>query len=204
MTQSEKPKIPRPDADTLAQQQADALATFQRWAADPLSLVVDTETTDLTGDAWEIAAGRLRDAQPLLDLRGEPQTPWSPRALELQAPDIQDQLRGLPHLRTHAQDIRRLLDAHHVLAYNAEFDHDTLERTCQVTLRGFECVMLAYAPLAARWSESRGYWKTVKLSEACELEGVPVERRTLHGARVDMRLTSELILAVARRAASAT
>lgn len=99
MTQFEKPTIPRPDADILAQQQASALATFQRWANDPLSLVVDTETTDLTGDAWEIAAGRLRDAQPLLDVRGEPQIPWSPRPLECKSRALEDgeALRGLRH-----------------------------------------------------------------------------------------------------------
>lgn len=36
------------------------------------------------------------------------------------------------------------------------------------------------------------------------MEGVAIERRTLHGARADMRLTCELILAIARRAAAST
>ncbi|MBZ9715599.1 hypothetical protein [Deinococcus multiflagellatus] len=171
---------------------------FQRWAADSLSLIVDTETTDLTGEAWEVEADWLHDTALLLHLRGEPDTEWHTQALAMHLPVIQDQLRGLPHLRTHTSAVGGVLTRHHVLAYNEAFDRSVLECTCGLSLNSFGCVMLAYAPLAARWSGTYGRWKAVKLAEARALEGVPVERRTVHSALGDVQPTRDLILAVAR------
>lgn len=191
--------FPQPDAATTARQRTDALAQFRAWAADPLALVLDTETTSLEGEVWEIAAGRVQHPTPILHLRGEPRTEWGERALQMQDTDIRDQLRGLPHLSAYAGGLAALIGNHHPLAWG-DFDHPAIERTCGLQgLPEFGDVMAAYAPLAGRWSESRGLWKFVKLEEACEAEGVPVGDARTHSAPGDVLLTARLIQAVAQR-----
>lgn len=191
---------PSPDPETITRQRTEALAQFRAWVADPLALAVDAETTSLEGEAWEIAAGRVGHPTPALHLRGEPRTEWGERALAMQDADIREQLRGLPHLSVHAGELDTLLRSHHPVAWREEFDRAAIERTCGLhSLPKFADAMEAYAPLAGRWSKSKGLWKFVKLEEACELEGVPMEDVRVHSAPGDVLLLTRLIQAVARR-----
>jgi DNA polymerase III subunit epsilon len=187
-------------ADMAARARAYAHAQFAAWANDPLSLVLDVETTGLTGDVWEVAAVRVWDRAPVYVVRGQVGTEWSERALEMHGADIAERLEGLPHLRGHVEGITGLLGRNRVLTWGAEFDRAQLVQTLGRDLAPFECVMSAYAPLAGNWSESKQIWKWVSLAEAARLEDLAVNADDqAHTALGDARLTAQLIQAVAQR-----
>ncbi|WP_221091561.1 3'-5' exonuclease [Deinococcus aquaedulcis] len=195
------PTFPQPDEQATAAAVRAALKQFRVWAADPRALVVDTETTSLDGQAWSFAGGRPGAPDVLLEITGEPETPWSEKALAMQPEGLRERLCGLPHPRTHCDAVAELLAQNTVLAYNESFDRPVIERTFDLAdLPAFGCVALAYAPLAGQWSGSRGYWKTVTLDAACRAEGIDPTQAQAHTASGDVWLTGQLILAVARRA----
>ncbi|GGR13291.1 3'-5' exonuclease [Deinococcus ruber] len=179
-----------------------AIRTFRRWARDEDALVLDTETTGLYGQVWDVAALSLTTLEPRVVFVCQPEGAWEPKARELHAARL-DEILQAPPAAKFRQTLATALQAvplhSQVLTYGAEFDRAALLRTWPaLRLPAFDCVMQAYAPLAGKWSESRGEWKWVSLQVACELEEVPVTG-TLHTALGDAQLTVQLIQAVARR-----
>lgn len=181
---------------------ARAIAQFRQWAADPAVIVVDTETTALDGQVWELAAVRVAPAPapaPVLSFVCSPNSPWSERARKMHA-DRLEEIAHAPIAALFAAPLGGLLRENRVLTYNAEFDAAAIARTWpDLRLPAFACVMTAYAPLAGKWSESRGAWKYVSLSEALERERVDVRGLPEHTAYGDAARAALLVQAVAAR-----
>ena len=178
------------------------IRTFRRWAGDEDALVLDTETTGLHGQVWDVAALSLITPMPRVAFVCQPTGDWEPKARALHAARLDELLQAPP-----PDKFRRMLETalhtvplhSQVLTYGADFDRAAILRTWPaLRLPAFDCVMRAYAPLAGKWSASRGEWKWVSLQAACELEGVPITAE-LHTGLGDAQLTVQLIQAVARR-----
>lgn len=189
-----------PTPDEVRAAQTAAIQQFREWASDPRALVVDTETTGLEGIVWEFAALRVWSSAPALafitDGRG---AQWSEKAREMHEGRMEE-IAHAPIAALFAAPLGGLLRENRVLTYNAEFDAAAIARTWpDLRLPAFACVMTAYAPLAGKWSESRGAWKYVSLSEALERERVDVRGLPEHTAYGDAARAALLVQAVAAR-----
>lgn len=179
-------------------------AVFQKWAADPQLVVIDTETTGLHGEAIEIAVvdatGRV-----LFDERVKPTCPIEPGARAVHG--ITDgMLATAPTIAELWPRLREVLAGGTVVTYNADFDSRIVLATLDarsVSLHphehaairvGWSCAMQAYARVVSsrRW---------VRLTDACALERVNVsDLAHAHSAAGDALRTLRLIQAVGRRA----
>lgn len=191
--------FPQPSESEHQQAIQAAIAQFKAWASDPKTIAVDTETTGLNGPAWEFAAVRSGQLVPVLAFTCAvpADTEWSAVALEMHR-------SRLPEIAVATQPINLtpalvdLMLQNRAVSYGADFDRGAMERTWQASFT-IGCAQEAYAPLAGRWSESRGVWKWVKLEEACQMEGIDTAPFLKHSALGDAQLLALLIQAVAQR-----
>ena len=193
------PHHPRPSDATWQQQKKAAYANFMRWATDPDLLVLDTETTGLHGVVWELSALDADGVVPLNFVCNVAGHTWESKALDMHR-HRQDEINGAPDRKGFLKAVHKTLSQKHCVSYGADFDGPAINRTFGVEFNpALECVMRAYAVIAGKWSQSRGEWKFVKLTAACEAEGIDTSIYQTHRALDDVMLTMLLIRAVAAR-----
>lgn len=192
------------EADALAEAQEDwrkALRRFERWAADPNMLIVDTETTGLTGEVIEIAVVTL-DGTPLLDTLVRATVPIEPGAHQIHGLTDMD-LKDAPTWPEVVERLKAVTRGHWLLAFSADFDRQAC--AASNAAHGLDnplsdpqywaCAMTAYAPLGWTWSERRQEWRWISLRDACLQRGVAPEadtHRALGGAQALARLVLRL------------
>lgn len=200
-----------PSPAQVQEAQDRARAQFRAWYHHPRAAVVDTEATGLEGRAFvfdfaavPVATG-LPTPAPLLSFLCTPpaDAEWSDAARAMHT----DRLTWAARcgIEAYSSPLLEVLSTFPVLAYGAEYDRDRLRFTlteagCPSEFPDFSCVKEAYAPLAEKWSESRGFWKFVSLEEACRREGVDIGDLQRHTAYGDAVATARLIRAVATSA----
>jgi DNA polymerase III subunit epsilon len=192
-----------PTHEEASQARARAIAQFREWAADPAVLIVDTETTGLDGRVWEFAAVRVQSPAPVLAFICDPgmyYQSWSAAAWDMHSERLVE-FDTAPLSNYFESALGAVLNVKNIISYGAAFDHSAIDRTWpELGLEEFGCILTAYAPLAGRWSESKGDWKYVSLSEALELEGEDLmDFRDAHTAYGDALRAAALVRAVARR-----
>lgn len=175
--------------------QDQAILQFRAWAAKQVPCL-DTETTGMEGQVWQLALVEQDTLTPRLHFTCQPEGEWSPKAAEMRDAHGADLSQCPPASAFTAQ----LPQGQQFLTWNAPFDLGAIARTWpDWQVRG-ECAMEAYAPLAERWSESLGLWKYVSLGEACTAEQVDVSHlAAAHNAYGDACRLALLVQAVARR-----
>lgn len=192
-----------PKTASTAGQQA-ALQDFQRWAQ--LSYIIDTETTGLKGEVFEISVRHI-GGEAHTHLLTRPHTAsWEAGAREMHAHRLSDILQCPHTLREHHQTLQEITRLAPLVAYNAAFDNSRLNHTS--ALHGLddlqfraECAMLAYTRLRNEtYQSSRGgkRQRSFKLFQACLDEGVCLDDLTLHGADHDATALLRLITHVNR------
>ena len=158
-------------------------------------LVIDVETTGLDAHAEIVEAAVVSHAgDTLLDAVVHPRTPPAPGASRVHGL-YADMLRNHVRFERIYGTLAQLLSKRIVIAYNAEFDRNVLDHTCQVTAMpliscSWECAMLRYE----QW---RGF--RASLATACEIESID-HPATRHRALADARLLWNLIRRMAGEA----
>jgi DNA polymerase III epsilon subunit-like protein len=175
--------------------------TWRKWARDLLEsgfVVVDFETTGLNPRLEEITQIAIinHEGRTLMNTLVKPQRP-----IQLGAQKVTgitpDKVKDAPSFRDVYVDVLNAIDDKTVLAYNAPFDEQVLDTTCNahdvVTPASlWECVMRAYAQYNDNKTSrngSRGAWW--KLTEAMEQENLPL--LDAHDALADVRMTLNLV-----------
>lgn len=188
----------------LAEAQRDwrkGLADLQRWARDPNMLIVDTETTGLSGRVIEIAVVAL-DGTPLLNTLVRATVPIEEGAHCVHGLSDAD-LVDAPTWPEVLALLGPVLQGRFCLAYNADFDR----RACAASNAAhglsnplsdpqyWACAMTAYAPIGWDWSDRHQEWRWTSLRNACLQQATLPEadtHRALGGAQALARLVSKL------------
>ncbi len=187
----------------LPRQKAEAVERARSWVA-AAALILDTETTGLDGtaEACQIAIVDLSGALVLNELiRTVRPIPESVTALHHIA---EADVAGAPRMREVLPRLEQAVAGRKVITYNLDFDARILRQTIDAGAPGEalaldgDCAMRLYSLYRGEWNSFRGNWRWFKLSEACGLEGIPIEDVTLHDARGDCELTRRLILKLAQ------
>lgn len=162
--------------------QRHALATLRCWLASPSAVTVDVETTDIEGAVVEVSVASLA-GEVLLHERVNPGSGWPmhPEAQRVDGIHL-EALASAPTWPEVLPRVERLLHGRVVLAYKASFDAGALLRSSlPVRPPGYElpgewgCILLAVAPLVARWSGQHGDFRRPSLREACAWAGIRTE-----------------------------
>jgi hypothetical protein len=154
------------------------------WLADPQTLILDTETTDLDGYLVQIAVITVA-GEVLLDTLVNPQAPISPGAQAVHG-ITEEQVREAPTFSALGWEITRLLHKKQVIVYNADFDQGVLWREVErwvrnegapapegesreaFAMRGasawckrvrWHCAMELYAAYVGDWSDYHGNYR---------------------------------------------
>lgn len=199
---------------------ADLIDLFLDWATDPRLVILDTETTSLTGEVIELGAVD-GSGRTVFSGRFRPTCEIDPRAQAAHG-ITQGDLVDCPRFGERWPEIRDLLDGKRVVIYNARFDTARICTSLDATLprwyeaecgspggsrdlhlfnafsRSAECVMDAYAPFGNRWNDHHGTYRWVKLSEACAQRGVYTSDLAKHAAVSDSVQVLRLIRACAQ------
>ncbi|ULH17437.1 3'-5' exonuclease (plasmid) [Deinococcus sp. KNUC1210] len=203
----------RLNADKLAARQ-----TFQRWAADPQAVVLDTETTGLSGKVIEIGLCTVA-GESLFERRIRVDEPVEVGAFEVHGISDAD-LAHCPAWDVVWPELKPLLAGKTVIAFNAGFDEAALERSVRhlfpaerfekqtemlengstrhlwpLPLFDWECAMLTYAAwwqAYSRWHDSYT-WQSLKWAS----HGLALPERQTHGALDDAQRTAAVIRHVA-------
>lgn len=137
-------------------------AQASEWARGMLGradvCILDTETTDLSGEVIELAIVDLA-GEPLYVGRFNPSVPIAAEAEAVHGISMRD-LAEAPTWAEQVDVIREVLRDRLVLIYNAEFDVDVLRRTCRnhcvpTLSMQTKCLMKWYAQYCNEWSD---YW----------------------------------------------
>jgi DNA polymerase-3 subunit epsilon len=122
--------------------------TARAWLADPLGVVVDTETTGLQGYAVEMAVIDMH-GQVKFNGRFNPQVPVEPGAFAVHGIVVDP---AWPTFEDRMHEVWAAVEGRNVIAYNAKFDRSVLERECGrlLNVREWRCAMLLVAD-GGRW-----------------------------------------------------
>lgn len=207
MTTRQRPKpsvhasLPEEERAVLRALEArsEAVTTFQRWAADPRTVYLDTETTGLVGVVIDVAVVD-GEGSVLFDSRLRPLLPIEESARQIHGL-TDEELAGAPEAREVLPELLKVLHGRKVVAFNAEFDTYRLEETgrlARVTAPKLEieCAMLAYAGFHGERDPYWGGWRRIGLKRACKQMGVPHEPE-LHRAVRGAHALAGLVQAVA-------
>lgn len=178
-----------------AQERLSELAAAGNW------LIVDTETTGLDDTAQVVQIG-IVDAtgQVLMRQMVRPDVPISPGAVAVHGLDTVA-LAGAPTWLEVYNDVSRLLNGRHLLAYNAAFDRRILDQTCWhygttvLNAASWTCVMELFAAYVGEWSGYHGGFRWHKLTHALGIMGVDLSdgEYGVHDAGGDAWLTWKLV-----------
>jgi len=163
--------------------------------------VLDTETTGPDEGSDEVVEVAVLDAEGLAvtETLVKPTCEISEGAKEVHGIGPED-VEGAPTMKALSSTLTAILRRETVLIYNRAFDGPILENSFQ--RRGvavdreawdLRCVMEAYAMAEGEWSDEYGSYRWVKLSEACEEQGVSLSNVDLHSAAGDAELTRRLV-----------
>lgn len=182
------------DADRL-----DACRKAARWLADPATVLLDTETTDLGGYVVDLAIVDTAGAV-LFESRLNPLVPIEPGAREVHGLTDED-VGAAPTFAAVAEPIRSVLDGRRLVAFNADFDAGVLAAelrrvppelaTGWPERKAWRCAMKLYARFVGeRWWDGGYRWQPL-----------PGAR---HAALGDARATLAVLQRMAERAQRAT
>lgn len=136
--------------------------------ADENAVILDTETTDLCGEAIEIAVIDMQ-GNTLLNQRIKPRKPVSAGALAIHG-ITNEMLRDQPTFEQVYAEIVRVTHGKRVLIYNYSFDRNILDDQCVMhNLEYFQwaknsaCVMKKFAQWYGDWSNYHESYKWQKL-----------------------------------------
>lgn len=201
MNQTKALDINRADMAHRATQMA--RLTAQSWLETD-AVIIDTETTGLDwgSEIVELCIIELRSGKVLLNTLVRPINAIPPEVTAIHG--ITDAMvADAPLFVEVAEQVRQLLQARLVIAYNVAFDKKMLCSAAAFSTGEppyvgceFVCAMLLYANFRAEFNLATGDFKWHSLVRAAVQQGITIEG-TAHRAQYDCELTRELILTMA-------
>lgn len=196
------------DLMDMPQEEKKALRVLESWASWGGWVVLDTETTSLTGHVIEIAILNSQ-GDTLLDTLVQSEH----HEIGVEARNthgITDyEMMGAPTWKEVWPQLREALTGKEVLAYNAQFDAKRITETLQDhgiigDLGGYmgtffpwpheiNCIMASYIRARSNWNEEEERYDWISLGEAAEREDLKTEEE-LHRAKADVDLARRLVL----------
>ena len=187
----------------LAAERAEAAAWARDLLAEPF-VVFDTETTGVGRDDEIVQIGLIDgDGVVLMDQLVKPTKPIPDEAAAIHGITQFDVFRQ-PEFREVYPALKKALADQRIVAYNADFDRKLLHQTCsryglpRINGKSWDCAMKQYARFRGMWNVHRNSFRWVKLTQACEHEGIMV--RNAHAATGDCVMTLELLARMAEEA----
>lgn len=180
-------------------QQHEAVDRVQSWRdrlGTGLVLVIDTETTGLSGVVFEFTARDLKTGNVVLSFMcNTGEAVWENTAAMMHDDRIKT-VAAMPAPVLYLPVLQELLEGVYLLAFNAKFDLAAMIRTWPDLVRlGLsdmtDCVMETYAALNAEFSESKGTYRYVSFKAACQRAGI--DRPHIHDSPNDTLSLVELI-----------
>lgn len=133
--------------------------TARMWLSDPLSIVLDFETTGWVGYACEVAVIGV-NGTVLLHTRVNPVVTIEPSTTAVHGMTI-DALIDEPRWKDIAVDIALAIGGKNVIAYGAPFDRGVLRR--ELTRDGTSLRVIEWRCVMQLWRQHAGLRSTVKL-----------------------------------------
>ena len=166
------------------------------------ALVIDCETTGLTGVVIEFSARSVKTGGEVLAFTVNPgEVEWSPYAANLHAPKANLYHRA-PETRVfHAALARTLSVWPLVIAYNAPFDTAAIQRTWPSLITSQNgpvvCAMELASALHSEWNPSRNSFTFLGLEKlAQKLNVLDPDEKQQHSASADTALLREVLIAL--------
>lgn len=156
-------------------------------------VLLDTETSNWPGQGGEVIQLGIIDKRGnvLLNTLCKPQSRIAKGAADTHGITDED-VAHAPHFSTLYPYLAEILHNKPVIAYNADFDKEALDATCdkyglpKISATWF-CAMKKFGEFDGAWDSKYDHYKWYKLVEAAEKMGVPVV--DAHDATADVKMT---------------